>query len=390
MKKIILLALLTCSYAFAQVKNNEQVPNFKLGTILNAPVKTPALDQLKGKLVWIEFWATWCGPCISAMPHLQKIQSRYKDKLQVITITDESIERIKLFLKAKPSNLWFAVDTANSLSKLFPHQLIPHSVLISPTGNLIAATLPENITESVIDSLLNNQTVHLPEKKDNLTTDFIKDYFFAEDTLQNRFLIQPEIKGGPGMMITFADQPAFKGRRLTFVNVHLSTIYSEAFGGFSYDRTINKTAQKDEERYCLDILVKDHKDLMSTLRSELLKRFDLQARIEKKQKEVYVLKIIDDQKFNKIQRNKSGKRTYFSRHGEIDQESITMLDFAAFLESFGTYKSLIIDETNNSEKLDIKFSFQPEDPASLAKILNDMGLSLEKTTRQIEFLVLYK
>lgn len=390
MRKIILIGLLLINYAFAQVKNQEQVPNFKFETILNAPVKKAELNQFKGKLVWIEFWATWCGPCLSAMPHLQKLQAKYKDKLQVITVTDEGDERIKLFLKARPSNLWFAIDTARSFVKIFPYRVIPHSALISPTGKLIAVTLPENITENVIDSVLSGKEVHLPEKKDNLTTDFIKDYFFAEDTLQTRFLIQPEIKGGPGMMVTFADKPAFAGRRLTFVNVGLGTMYSKAFGDFPYERTINRTNEKEDKMYCLDIIVKDKKDLIPTLKSELLKRFDLQAKTEKQIKDVYVLKIVDQKKFNKIARNTSGKRTYMSMHGKIDQESITMIDFADFLESFGDYKSLIIDETNNTEKLDIKFSFQPENPESLAKIIKDMGLSLEKVKREVEFLVLFK
>jgi len=390
MKKILLISLLIGNYAFAQVKNQEQVPNFKFATVLNAPVKKADIAQFKGKLIWIEFWATWCGPCLSAMPHLQKLQTKYKDKLQVITVTSESEDRIKQYLKVKPSNLWFAIDTASEFSKMFPHRLIPHSALISATGKLIAATLPENITESVIDSLLANKEVHLPEKVDNLTTDFIKDYFFAEDTLQTRFLVQPEIKGGPGMMTNFADKPAFEGRRLTFINVGPATMYSKAFGDFPYERTINNAEEKEEKRYCLDIIVKNKEDLMPTLKMELLKRFDLQAKTEKQLKDVYVLKITDAKKFNSIPRNKSGNRTYFSMHGKIDQESITMVDFADFLESFGTYKSLIIDETNNTEKLDIKFSFQPENPKSLTNVLTDMGLTLEKTKREVEFLVLYK
>lgn len=391
MKRIILVCLLLTSHAFAQVKNKEQVPNFKLATILNAPVKTVELQQLKGKLVWIEFWATWCGGCIVAMPHLQQLQAKYKDKLQVITITGESVTRTKQFLKARPSNLWFAVDTGYTLQKHFPHSLIPHSILISAEGKLIAATAPENITAQVIDSLLANQTVHLAEKVDNPTEDYIKEYFFAADTVENRLMLQPEIKGGSGMMIPFLDQPAFAGRRLTFVNATLTGMYSKAFGDFPYQRTMNKVAHEGKKDiYCLDIIVKEQKDLIPTLKTELLKRFDLQAKTENQEKEVYVLKIVDVNKFNAIPRNKSGKRTYYARHGEIDQQSMDMLDFADFLETFGTFKSLIVDETGNKEKLDIKFSFQPENPASLPKILNGMGLSLEKAKRPIEFLVLYK
>jgi uncharacterized protein (TIGR03435 family) len=114
----------------------------------------------------------------------------------------------------------------------------------------------------------------------------------------------------------------------------------------------------------------------------------LQAKIDVQTKEAYVLKITDAEKFKKIGRNTSGKRSYFSMHGAIDQQDISMTDFAEFLESYGVGKNIpIIDETTNQEKFDIKFSFQPENPASLIKVLTDMGLSLEKQMRKIDMLV---
>jgi len=129
-------------------------------------------------------------------------------------------------------------------------------------------------------------------------------------------------------------------------------------------------------------------DLLPTLQKELSKRFDLQAKIESQTKDAYVLKIADPEKFKKITRNTSGKRTYYSRHGEIDQQDMTMTDFADFLESYGTGRLPVVDETGNTEKFDIKFSWQPEDPASLIRVLTDMGLALEKQQRPIDMLVL--
>ncbi|MGF1926034.1 MAG: DUF3738 domain-containing protein, partial [Bacteroidia bacterium] len=169
-----------------------------------------------------------------------------------------------------------------------------------------------------------------------------------------------------------------------------STMYSKAFGDFSYDRTINKVGEKDEERFCLDIIVEDPKDLLPTLKNELLKRFVLKARVDTLLKDVQVLKIHDEVKFNAISRSKSSDRTYFAMHGKIDQHKITMKDFAEFLESFGTFKSHIVDETGNNEELDIKFSFEPENPNSLPKILKNMGLSLNADRRKIAFLVLFE
>lgn len=65
-----------------------------------------------------------------------------------------------------------------------------------------------------------------------------------------------------------------------------------------------------------------------------------------------------------------------------------MKDFADYLESYGTGHLFVIDETNSKEKFDIKFSFQPENPASLTQVLNDMGLVLKKDQRKVDMLVL--
>ena len=83
MKKLTLLLTIITNLAVAQVKNGEAVPDLNFKTILNAPVKTATLGNLKGKIVLIDFWATWCGSCLVAMPHLQQLQKKYPGKLQI-------------------------------------------------------------------------------------------------------------------------------------------------------------------------------------------------------------------------------------------------------------------------------------------------------------------
>jgi uncharacterized protein (TIGR03435 family) len=201
--------------------------------------------------------------------------------------------------------------------------------------------------------------------------------------------MQAEIKGSPGLHTTHLNDPAFKNRRLTCLNLPLTTLYMIAYGNFPYKRTINKTGSTNAAPvYCLDLIVANQDQLLPTLRRELASRFDMQTNVEAQLKDVNLLRITDQSKFNQIPRNKSGQRTYYSRHGEIDQQAITMTDFADFLETYGVDKSLVIDATRSTEKLDIKFSFQPEDPKSLLAVLSEMGLTLEKEQRRVDMLVL--
>jgi thiol-disulfide isomerase/thioredoxin len=393
-KLIIILAIILGPGVSAQVKPGEMVPEIRFKSILNAPESSAKLSRFRGKLVLIDFWATWCGSCLVAMPHLQQLQEKYAGKIQVITVTDETVKRIHQFLSKRPSNLWFAVDTARLIPKLFPHQTIPHTVVISPEGRLIANTSPGLVTEQVVDSILRGQQVHLAVKKDLEYTsieDLIQTIFPATDTIRSRFLLESELPGGPGLSTTYLSDSIWAGRRITAINCDIQTLYQISYGNFPFGRIVDKTGSKgDPKSYCLDIIVDRKTELLPALRTELKKRFDIQANPGREIREVYVLKIADTARFSKIPLNTSGKRTYYARHGEIDQQAITMLNFADYLENYAVPKFLVLDETASGKKFDIKFSFQPEDPQSLMDVLSGMGLQLVKEKREVDVLIVYK
>src|SRR5471030_2148981 len=122
MKKIpVIILLFSVLTTTAQIKRGETVPDLNFTTLLNAKVKSARLSQLKGKVVLVEFWATWCGSCLVAMPHLQALQAKFPKSLQVIAVTDETAKRASLYIRSKPANFWFAVDTAHRVADIFPH-----------------------------------------------------------------------------------------------------------------------------------------------------------------------------------------------------------------------------------------------------------------------------
>lgn len=63
---------------------------------------SPVKEFKSGKVYIVEFWATWCGPCIAAMPHISELQDKYADKgVQVISVSDEDLETVEGFLEKK-------------------------------------------------------------------------------------------------------------------------------------------------------------------------------------------------------------------------------------------------------------------------------------------------
>lgn len=107
--------------------------------------KTIALENLKGKYVYIDVWATWCGPCKAEIPYLQKLEAEYKNKnIQFVSISvDEQKDKNKwkdYIIKNKLGG--FQVITDSAFESLFIKKMniyaIPRFILIDPNGKIVA------------------------------------------------------------------------------------------------------------------------------------------------------------------------------------------------------------------------------------------------------------
>ena len=109
----------------------------------------------EGKPMIVEFWATWCPPCRSSIPHLNEIYTKYKDQgLQIVGITDEDRAKIKKFEKEVPIEYAVALDANGKYAKPFGIQGIPHAVLVDKTGKIVWEGHPMSLKESQIEELL--------------------------------------------------------------------------------------------------------------------------------------------------------------------------------------------------------------------------------------------
>lgn len=93
-------------------------------------------EQTQGKVVLLNFWATWCPPCIAEMPSMQELYNDYGDKIVFLFVSQEPKEKIQGFLD-KHSYTFPVFQATSSPPDIFSHTTIPQTYLIDKTGEIV-------------------------------------------------------------------------------------------------------------------------------------------------------------------------------------------------------------------------------------------------------------
>lgn len=130
------LAALMLALPASAAESGHQAPGFELPSRQGML----RLGDFKGKTVYLDFWASWCGPCRQSFPWLNDMQARYGDKgLRVIGVNvDQNSEDAKAFLKQHTASFDIAFDDAGKLPRAYAIKGMPTSVLIGPDGRVLS------------------------------------------------------------------------------------------------------------------------------------------------------------------------------------------------------------------------------------------------------------
>lgn len=124
---------IACISSAASLASGTPAPRFELGS---ADGKTIDLASLQGKVVMINFWASWCGPCRKEMPILEQLNKQYRPKgLALVGINVEPDPSAALeWLKATPVSFPILFDSQSKVSKLYQVAGMPNTVIIDRKG----------------------------------------------------------------------------------------------------------------------------------------------------------------------------------------------------------------------------------------------------------------
>lgn len=400
----------------------DKIPDIVFKDVINYKGSRISLEELRGKIIILDFWATWCAPCVAEMPKFSDLQNKFKTDLIILPISFENKKVVSQF-KEKRSDLQlpFIIEPPGSLiRKIFPHRGIPHSVVVDKKGLVMAITESSNITAEVIEKLVRNETITLHHKKDLMDFNMNLPLFQNENggTGENaliRSTIAPYIEG---VSSSGGIYDKFDG--LFQINVPITQLFEYAFdfpmkyrnrmlleGSNDTDRypindadykklQVNDMNFKRNNLFCYSLSApylanKDVKVALHALRAimkdDLNRTFKsllgLSVSVEKRNFECYIIK--RNKKFNLKQISEVNHRNA----SQSDYTSTTIEGLEGLLLEYLTDKP-IVDQTSVAG-LDIlfkrSFNAYKNNLELLNKDLSEYGLEIVEGKQMIDMLV---
>lgn len=146
-------------HEFESLNIGQKAPDFEFQTVDGDNI---SLSNLKGQFVILEFWATWCGPCIPEIPHLKSLYESYQnDGFMVVGISlDRDKETLMNFIDEREMEwpqIYIEDGWEGELPRLFNVSGIPRMYLLDPEGNIIGRDLRGEEMVSKVESLIAEQ-----------------------------------------------------------------------------------------------------------------------------------------------------------------------------------------------------------------------------------------
>lgn len=346
MMKQLFLILLSISQLHVVAQKNIKVghpapPITVTDWIANVPVDT----NLANKFIVLEFWATWCGPCIEAIPHMNSLQAKFnKADLYFVSITDESRQKVERFLKRVELKSIVVSDQNNKTQALFGDGVkgvvqLPLTVLINDKGDVSWMGLPFDLSESMIADFLSGKklesgkssAVNVAAHTDESTAIQNKDESI-ELLRNNDILYKLEFRKSASK----SPQMTKAGTTLNyFAGMVFPELYSEVFG---YNKNAVLVPEKIKNEY-YDLIYKNvngEKEDMLEVEKYILDALRLKKSVSLRKVKVYEASVSDIQLLEKTTDD------FMSRSGTKDKVVFIGYTMRDFFKDLGKYTSEMI------------------------------------------------
>lgn len=408
-------------YDVTELKIGDQCPDFKFDKIFNYSKSTAQLSDFKGKLVILDFWRTWCSPCVAGLPKMDSLEKKFKERLIILPVTSEKEDVVGNFIGRnkilKALNIKTLLED-QELFKFFRHTEIPHEVWIDGTGKVIAITGAKEVNEAKIQEYLNGQQVTFEAKKDLIDYNYYKPFFFGgfpngADNLLNDKLISsstlmhsvdglPGIGGGPSII---GDKAIIR-----CVNVYPEIMYGVAFGTvpwraktwdefdyslrFHNSRVLWEAKKVKRERFLYELVLpkKDSLQMNNFMINDLNRFFGslygIKGVLEKRRVKCWILKRTSNKDPFKA-KHLTDHVGISDRFGNVNVTNMKVKQFLyVWNMELSLFKTPLVDETGYTDDIDLKLDVKIKDFDAVKKAIFSYDLEFVFEERTLDMIVI--
>jgi len=207
MKKLILIIiLLSCTRLYAQrairpLKIGDTIPSIVLTNLLSQNKQVSLSDLHQQPLLIINFWATWCVPCLRELPRLDSLAAAHPAEMKVLSVAYEKGSVVSAFLTKHPeiktSHLEMTTDD-HVLINYFKHNVLPHNVWIDQNGVVKNITGGEEINDQNVFTFIHHKPLHVHNLTAAPVFDVFEPFHLSDSVFEYRSILTKYIDGIPG------------------------------------------------------------------------------------------------------------------------------------------------------------------------------------------------
>jgi uncharacterized protein (TIGR03435 family) len=378
---LALVGLASSAFLAGAIKVGDRAPEIRFDKLLpEQPTANASFRALAGKAVVLEFWATWCAPCVEEIPHLNALAEKFKGRpIVFLSVTDEDPGVIEAFLKKRPISGLVGIAHAQSPREDYG-EVYPRAVLVDARGNIAGITHPVMLKEAALEDLLAGRPLSVPELLSPSKTRKGIWIEVIQEPLLN-LVLQPSGRSDESSVRAERDRLIMKGANARLI---LSALYDLP--------PTRMTGQPLESPVLYDLSFQvpgaSQTAFRWVAREAVAAALRLKISRETRQTDVWILSKPEAKPAALLDPAYAGGLTWTTSPGSLHLPLCDMAELAQALES-ATGKP-VIDETGITGKYDFSLAYDPSDPNGAIAAMRMLGFKVEAGRRPIEFLVVTK
>jgi uncharacterized protein (TIGR03435 family) len=378
---VLLLLLLGTVSLWAHPDIGTPAPPLTFTQLLQAPLGARVdWASLKGKVVVLEFWATWCSPCVASIPHInQLVESLDPAKFRFISIDNEDPKAIQEFLARKKMAGWVGIDTSSAVLAWYGVKSWPTTIIVDGNGKIVAVTEIDSVSAADLQAVAEEKSVAFKPTTEITTSSGAS----ATDAAPHSLFAISLSKAAPDAKLTRVNHPP---TGVDILGADADSLVAEAFNIFA-DRYV-LVGSLPNGLYDLRMNFADvpNSVITSVVQEAVLSGLHLQVQPKTVTKSAYILRATDAGKklLSPSASTHKVKRGYW--HGTFILMNGTMDDLAFVLAT--GLESPVVNETGIEGTFDARFKIEGREIDNISATLeNTLGLELVQGNQEMPITV---